>query len=101
MSTRYPGRPRCLTALAVVAIVLHGSSRIAPPSFAAGRQPDARPSTEETKRIAEEGYIYGLPLVMNYAITYDLAVNRASSQFKAPFNTISNEARVFTPDDTA
>jgi hypothetical protein len=26
------------------------------------------PSTEQTKAIAEEGFIYGLPIVLNYAV---------------------------------
>jgi hypothetical protein len=55
----------------------------------------------ETKAIAEEGFIYGLPIVMNYAVMYEYSVNRDSSQFKAPFNQIHNEARVFTYKDTA
>jgi hypothetical protein len=55
----------------------------------------------ETKAIAEEGFIYGLPIVMNYAVMYEYAVDRDSSQFKAPFNQIKNEARVFTYKDTA
>jgi hypothetical protein len=58
-------------------------------------------SVEEATAIAEEACIYGLPLVMNYAVMYDFAVNRDSGQFKAPFNQIANEARVFTPKDTA
>jgi hypothetical protein len=56
---------------------------------------------EETKRIAEEGFVYGLPIVMNYAVMYEYAVDRNSGQFKAPFNQIKNEARVFTYKDTA
>jgi len=56
---------------------------------------------EETKAIAEEGFVYGLPIVMNYAVTYEFAVDKTSSQYKAPFNQISNEARVFTYKDTA
>ena len=59
------------------------------------------PGVEETKAIAEEAYIYGLPLVMNYAVMHDFAINRNSGQFKAPFNQIANEARVFTHQDTA
>ena len=59
------------------------------------------PSVQEIQAIAEEGYIYGLPLVMNYSVMYGFAVNRDSGQFKAPFNQISNEARVFTYEDTA
>jgi len=61
----------------------------------------AAPSIAETKAIAEEGFIYGLPIVMNYAVMYEYAVDKNSGQFKAPFNEINNEARVFTYKDTA
>jgi len=60
-----------------------------------------RPSLEEIKAIAEEGFIFGLPIVMNYGVMYEYVVDRNSGQFKAPFNEIYNEARVFTPKDTA
>ncbi len=59
------------------------------------------PDVVEAKRIAEEGFIYGLPIVMNYAVMYEYAVDRNSGQFKAPFNQIKNEARVFTYEDTS
>jgi len=59
------------------------------------------PGIAETKAIAEEGFIYGLPIVMNYSVMYEYAVDRDSGQFKAPFNQILNEARVFTYKDTA
>jgi hypothetical protein len=55
----------------------------------------------ETKAIAEEGFIYGLPIVMNYGVMYDYAVDKNSSQFKAPFNRLYNMQRVATPEDTA
>ena len=55
----------------------------------------------ETKDIAEEGFVYGLPIVMGYAVMYEYAVDKNSSQFKAPFNHIKNEARVYTYKDTA
>ncbi|SDB52673.1 DUF1254 domain-containing protein [Bauldia litoralis] len=58
------------------------------------------PDSDEARAIAEEGYLYGLPIVMNYAIMYDYAVDRNSGQFKAPFNEINNEARVYTYKDT-
>ena len=61
----------------------------------------ASPSIEETKAIAEEGFIYGLPIVMNYAVMYEYVVNKSGPQFKAPFNEFKNEARVFTYEDTA
>jgi hypothetical protein len=57
-------------------------------------------SVAETKAIAEEGFIYGLPIVMNYAVMHDFAIDRNSGQIKAPFNQISNDARVFTWEDT-
>jgi len=59
------------------------------------------PGIIEAKNIAEEGFIYGLPIVMNYAVMYSYAIDRKSGQFKAPFNQIKNEARVFTYEDTA
>ncbi|WP_414928533.1 DUF1254 domain-containing protein [Pseudomonas sp. IT-P74] len=55
----------------------------------------------ETKAIAEEGYIYGLPIVMNYATLYEYAVDKSSSQYKAPFNHIYNMHKVFSYKDTA
>jgi hypothetical protein len=60
-----------------------------------------RPGIEEAKAIAEEGFIYGLPIVMNYAVQYDFTVDKGSSQYKGPVNQISNEARVFTYKDTS
>jgi hypothetical protein len=59
------------------------------------------PGIAETKAIAEEGFIYGLPLVMNYAVMNEFVIDKNSGQYKAPFNTINNEARVFTYKDTA
>ena len=61
----------------------------------------AAPSIAEIKAIAEEGFIYGLPIVMNYAVMYEFAVDTKSSQFKAPFNEINNQHRVATYEDTA
>jgi hypothetical protein len=58
-------------------------------------------SKEETKAIAEEGFIYGLPIVMNYGVMYEYAIDKGNPEFKAPFNHIKNEARVFTYKDTA
>ena len=55
----------------------------------------------EIKTIAEQGFIYGLPIVMNYGIMYEYSVDKNSGQYKAPFNHIKNEPRVFTYKDTA
>jgi hypothetical protein len=59
------------------------------------------PGIIEAKAIAEEGFIYGLPIVMNYAVMYEYSVDKNSGQYKAPFNHIKNEARVYTYKDTA
>jgi hypothetical protein len=55
-----------------------------------------RPGFFGAKDIAEAGFIYGLPIVMNYAVMYEYSVDRNSGQFKAPFNQLKNEPNVFT-----
>ena len=64
-------------------------------------QAQSAPSPKETKAIAEEAFTYGLPLSMYYKIMNQYAINMDSGQFKAPFNTIKNEPKVYTPADTA
>jgi hypothetical protein len=59
-----------------------------------------RPGMAETKAIAEQGFIYGLPLVMNYAVMYENIIDTHSTEYKAPFNVIYNEHRTFTYKDT-
>jgi hypothetical protein len=61
----------------------------------------AVPGIEETKQISQEGFVYGLPLVMYYTSTYELFVDPTSSQYKGPVGKLTNEARVFTYKDTA
>ena len=71
-------------------------------SVPANAQPTAdRPGFFKAKDIAEAAFIYGLPIVMNYAVMYEYSVDRNSGQFKAPFNQIKNEPNVFTYKDTA
>ncbi len=94
---RNTGRFFGSVALAVVASLAGGKHEQA---IAADAQVSNVTPTE-LRAIAEEGYIYGLPLVMNYAIMNEYAVDPNSSQFKAPFNQIKNLARVFTYKDTA
>lgn len=62
---------------------------------------DAWPSAGEARAIAEEGFVYGLPIVMNYDVLHGFVIDRSSGQWKAPFNEISSEHRVFTYQDTA
>ncbi len=57
--------------------------------------------TDAIKSIAEEAFLYGLPISMAYKIMYQYAVDEGGSQYKAPFNTIANIPKVYTPADTA
>jgi hypothetical protein len=59
------------------------------------------PSIEETQRIAQQAYIYGFPMIAAYKAMYQFNVDRASPQFKAGFNQVWNDAKTFTPEDTA
>jgi hypothetical protein len=61
----------------------------------------AAPGIAETKAIAEEGFIYGLPLVMNYAVMNEFAVDTNGGQFKAPFNQIYSMHDVADYKETA
>ena len=56
---------------------------------------------DEARAIAKDAYIYGFPLVDSYRIQHSYFVDRGNPEFKAPWNTLSNTARVFTPDDKA
>src|SRR5712671_7859765 len=49
---------------------------------------------------AEEAFIYGYPMVMNYAVFYDYFIDRSSPSYKAPLNRLYNTANVYTPKDT-
>ncbi|MFM0339932.1 DUF1254 domain-containing protein [Paraburkholderia fungorum] len=65
----------------------------------ANAQPSVTPA--EARAIAKEAYIYGFPLVDNYRIQYTYFVDRNGAEFKAPWNHIANQPRVYTPADTA
>lgn len=61
--------------------------------------PDITP--EEARAIAREAYIYGFPMVVNYKTMYLYALNENSPEYKGPFNQLSCDARLFTPEDKA
>jgi hypothetical protein len=60
-----------------------------------------RPGFLKSRDIAEGGFVYGLPIVTNYAVMYNFAIDRKSSQFRAPFNVIASDARLLTYKDTS
>jgi len=92
-----------LAAIAAVATPIAGCQQAdnAGSQAAEGQAGAVALSASEIKAIAEEGFIYGLPIVMNYAVMNEYAVDKGGPEFKAPFNQIKNEARVFTYQDTA
>jgi hypothetical protein len=49
----------------------------------------------------KQAYIYGFPMIAAYKALYQFNVDKSNSQYKGPFNTVVNEARVFTPKDTS
>ncbi|MFQ3458362.1 DUF1254 domain-containing protein [Bradyrhizobium sp. UFLA01-814] len=58
-------------------------------------------SADDARAIAKDAYIYGFPLVDSYRVQYSYFVDRGGAEYKAPWNTIFNNARVYTPDDKA
>src|SRR5437764_2317819 len=55
----------------------------------------------EARAIVKEAYIYGFPIVDNYRIQQAYWVDKATPEYKGPWNQIWNSANVFTPADTA
>jgi hypothetical protein len=55
----------------------------------------------EARAIAKEATIYGFPLVDNYRVQYSYFVDKGGPEYKADWNTLVNNARVYTPDDKA
>ena len=58
-------------------------------------------SPEEAKQIAQEAYIYGFPMVVNYKTMHMYALDKNSPEYKGALNEMSCEARLFTPEDKA
>ena len=85
--------PRAATLVVAIAFSIAAIAQNEPASNAS--------TNSQLEATAKEAYLYGLPMVMLYRIMYDYAVNENSSQFKAPFNTIANVPRVYTPADTS
>ncbi|MDX1036600.1 DUF1254 domain-containing protein [Sinorhizobium medicae] len=54
---------------------------------------------KEATEIARDAYVYGVPMVSDYATIYAFSINPKSPEYKGPFNSVLNIARVFTPDD--
>lgn len=56
---------------------------------------------DSIKAITHDAYIYGYPMVDNYRVEYDYYVDKTGKEFKAPWNQITNIAKVYTAADKA
>jgi len=53
----------------------------------------------KTKEIAQQAYVYALPMIAGYKAIYGVAVDTKGSGYRGPWNMIHNDHRVFTPAD--
>lgn len=58
-------------------------------------------TAQQARGIAREAYLYGTPMVASYQTMHAFSIDKKNPQYKGPFNTVNNVARVFTPEDTA
>jgi hypothetical protein len=63
--------------------------------------PQSTVTPTEARAIAKDAYVYGFPMVDNYRIQYAYFIDTSNPEYKAPFNSIRNIPRVFTPADKA
>jgi len=87
-----------LFVLFVVMILIAGCKRQSEPSQNAG---SGALTATDARSIAKVAYIYGVPMVAQYKTIYAFSIDKNNPQYKGPFNSILNFARVFTPADTA
>src|SRR5215217_6708173 len=84
---------------------LHGTALgavLAPSIFLKSEQASAAEiEADEARAIAREATIYGFPLIDNYRVQYSYFVDKGGPEYKADWNTLVNNARVYTPDDKA
>lgn len=86
-------RRTALLGSAAVVIAAYAQSPISTTANAAAL------SLDEARAIAKEATIYGFPLVDSYRVQYSYFVDRGGPEYKADWNTLFNNARVYTPDD--
>ncbi len=84
-----------------LAVGMTGCGKKDDPIATAEKKDATKPSAVAIKDTVKEAYIYGFPMLMNYGVMHAYFIDKNSGQYKAPFNTIYNEARVFTYKDTA
>ena len=81
--------------IAVIGAITVAGALLAAPAQAQSVSP------AEVRAIAKDAVIWGFPLVDSYRVQYSYFVDRGGAEYKAPWNTLVNNARVYTPDDKA
>ncbi|MGA7224465.1 MAG: DUF1254 domain-containing protein [Candidatus Acidiferrales bacterium] len=56
-------------------------------------------TSDETRQIAKDAYIYGFPIVTNYQTMHKQAIDLGNPDYRAPFNALTSSTNVATPDD--
>src|SRR5213080_161655 len=78
-----------------------GGAALLPALHFSAAHAQAGVSPAEARAIAKEAYVYGFPIVDNYRIQHAYWVDKATPEYKGPWNQIWNSARLYTPADTA
>ena len=63
-------------------------------------QSNIKLSDQQITDAAKQVYEFGFPMVMNLKTISEFVLETDSSQYKAPFNELKCEARLYTPEDT-
>lgn len=84
-----------------IAVCLAGLTGFSSLMFSQATVAAAALTPPEARAIAKEAYIYGAPMADMYRIMYAFSIAKGNPEYKGPFNSILNVARVFTPEDTA
>jgi hypothetical protein len=94
---------RCFVLLASLIIAACGSGDSPPPVSepATDSAQEGATSVEDIRAIARDAYVFGFPLAVGYKTLYNYVVDTDNPEYKGPFNEVSCEARLFTPDDKA
>ena len=79
--------------------LLFGAATLMLAAMPVSAQTPSDPEATRVQAIAEDAYVYGLPLVMTYGVMYSFAIDHESTQFKAPFNQLRRVATPLSPKD--
>lgn len=73
------------------------------PAAAATQAPPAAAGARaaQVRALARDAYVWGYPIVDNYRVMDAYVLDPRNPEYKGPFNTIRNNARLYTPEDRA